>query len=309
MRSLWNGSDICSFNSRVHNSQRLNTFHTPSRLRPGNKDSAPKAQGKRRARSAGAVSRTQELHGSPKRREQHMAMMQELLEKMRDLTSKMTETEEEPSWRPREPPAEPQARLRISEPADVRVRRPRVYEPVAEVPRLRISEPADVRRGSEPVARAFQPEPRARAEPYEKWRSHVLDNLTIPARIARQLAEKLRHRVTLLGEHIEDLGSFLEVADGHEPIRGSLHFSPGRLDRFELQAAFQRLDIFATPRDVDQLLSSPAALHELEEVLQQALDGRRRRLYKATPQGPSLSPPLIAALGSKVAPPFAPRIG
>eukprot|EP00913_Durusdinium_trenchii_P003856 g3569.t1 len=56
------------------------------------------------------------------------------------------------------------------------------------------------------------------------------------------------------------------------------HFVPNRvIDRFELSEALRRLDIFATPQDVDQLISttSSVALEELFEILQQAWESRR----------------------------------
>ncbi|CAK9112549.1 unnamed protein product [Durusdinium trenchii] len=209
-----------------------------------------------------------EVFPSPQTRKRHSALMEELLEKMEDLNSRMAEESyARPDWEPVvRVPVEPVVRRPAWEP----VVRPPVVEPV-------VRAPAPPFVPAEPMGRRIpHPEPEMRSPSRGRERSPA--GLTVKARIARQLAAKLDASVRLFGTRIRDVETFHQAADGQ--FKGSRygkvprHFVPNRvIDRFELSEALRRLDIFATPQDVDQLISttSSVALEELFEILQQVL--------------------------------------
>ncbi|CAK9112602.1 unnamed protein product [Durusdinium trenchii] len=213
-----------------------------------------------------------EVFPSPQTRKRHSALMEELLEKMEDLNSRMAEESyARPDWEPVvRVPVEPVVRRPAWEP----VVRPPVVEPV-------VRAPAPPFVPAEPMGRRIpHPEPEMRSPSRGRERSPA--GLTVKARIARQLAAKLDASVRLFGTRIRDVETFHQAADGQ--FKGSRygkvprHFVPNRvIDRFELSETLRRLDIFATPQDVDQLISttSSVALEELFEILQQAWESRR----------------------------------
>eukprot|EP00435_Cladocopium_sp_Y103_P064941 s70_g26.t1 len=228
--------------------------------------------------------------GSPETRKRHSALMAELLEKMEALQSKISSDEDPAQLRP-----------------------PSFLEPVAVEPIVRpppaLAEPLtkEARSSSASPARL----PRRAVKSMGNW--------TVEARIAQQLAEKslgsyefqgLAAEVRLFGTVIPDMKNFHEVSDGQrrESCYGTVprHFLvSGLMERHELEAAFRRLDIFATPQDVadiDRFVSSPLALKELKQRFRQALQTRRQRLYRPANAGPggrvvaprSLSPAKVA---------------
>jgi len=208
--------------------------------------------------------------------------MEELLEKMADLSSKIGTSDEDPMnlMTPTSGAVEP-----VTEPSVFRPPRRGVAEPVAEpfVFRPRVGEPiskVDRPARSDRYRSISAPRPGKRHPSIRD-----LGNLTVQARIAQQLLEKLRFKVSLFGDRISDLKVFHEVCGGQYDWSryGQVprHFSPnGWLDRFELDAAFRRLDIFVTPQDVDRLMSMPLALDELRSILREDLESRRHRLYR-----------------------------
>lgn len=243
----------------------------------------------RRLQSAGARWEPQEpLTGSPQSRKRHSALMEELLEKMEALQSKISSDEDPAQLRP------------FLEPVAV--------EPIVRPPPL-AAEPLT----HEASARTASPRRRV---------VKSMGNWTVEARIAQQLAEKLAAEVRLFGTVIPDMKNFHEVSDGQrkESCHGNVprHFLvSGLMERHELEAAFRRLDIFATPQDIDRFVSSPLALKELKRRFRQAIQTRRQRLYRPANAGPggrvvpprSLSPAKVVR-DVKTSPPwpFVPRI-
>jgi len=233
----------------------------------------------------GRYPRTQEpIAGSPQTRKRHSALMEELLEKMADLSSKIGTSDEDPMYLMTptsgavEPVTEPSVFRPPSRGVAEPVAEPSVFRPPVAEPIGKVGRPARSDRYRSRSTSAFRP---------GKQHPKILDlgNLTVQARIAQQLLEKLRFKVSLFGDKISDLKVFHEVCDGqYDGSRyGQVprHFSPnGWLDRFELDAAFRRLDIFVTPQDVDRLISMPLALDELRSILREDLESRRHRLYR-----------------------------
>ncbi|CAE7207008.1 unnamed protein product [Symbiodinium natans] len=66
----------------------------------------------------------------------------------------------------------------------------------------------------------------------------------------------------------------------------------GYVDRFDLEAALRRLDIFISPQDLDSLASSPASVDLLQLTLQRISESRRFRSYYAPPKAEARSPSL-----------------
>lgn len=235
-----------------------------------------------------------------------------------------------PRSRAREPTVEPVADAR--EPLAER----RLIEPTAE-PVTVATEPLASRQAepfTEPIVRPFKPEPvsvawdaahlpatAARSSPkQERSARYYFENLTVLARIARQLSQKLQARVSLFGEpldgpypNVERLRSFPtlfsaaweDIYPGVERFHeASDVFGPrsrpdGFLDRFELADALRRLDIFVTPQDVDSLVSCPATVDLLQLTLQKFSESRRYRSYFAPPKMPPRSPSLSGLLKAR----------
>ncbi|CAL1147871.1 unnamed protein product [Cladocopium goreaui] len=222
------------------------------------------------------------LTGSPQSRKRHSALMEELLEKMEALQSKISSDEDPTQLRP------------FLEPVAV--------EPIVRPPPL-AAEPLT----HEASARTASPRRRV---------VKSMGNWTVEARIAQQLAEKLAAEVRLFGTVIPDMKNFHEVVESEGRVPRHFLVS-GLMERHELEAAFRRLDIFATPQDIDRFVSSPLALKELKQRFRQAIQTRRQRLYRPANAGPggrvvpprSLSPAKVVR-DVKTSPPwpFVPRI-
>jgi len=194
-----------------------------------------------------------------------------------------------------------QSPLRCTEPLSSA--EPRVFEPSATV-----REPVAV--VPEPVASATEPVTLLRAaakRPITPRQASYFENLTLLARISRQLTEKIQARVSLYGVPLDDeaiLSPRLPTSPAHDPFPNLWQFydttdrlgprsSPdGEVDRFELEDAFRRLDIHIMPQEIDQLVSSPVSLGLLQQTMEQAAAGRRFRSYKPPPRAPTLSEPL-----------------
>jgi len=210
----------------------------------------------------------------------------------------------------------------------------RMIEPIAE-PVTVATEPQPIRQPepvTEPFVRPFIPEPvsvpldasqqaRARSSPKrERSARYYFENLTVLARIARQLSEKLHARVSLFGEpldgpypNVERLQSFPTLYNAawediypgverfHEAsdVFGPRSRPDGFVDRFELADALRRLDIFVTPQDIDSLVSCPATVDLLQLTLQKFSESRRYRSYFAPPKIPPRSSSLSGLLQAR----------
>ncbi|CAE7943757.1 unnamed protein product, partial [Symbiodinium sp. KB8] len=249
----------------------------------------------------------------------------------------------EPTAEPVTVATEPLARSRAREPtvepvADARepLAERRMIEPTAE-PVTVATEPLASRQAepfTEPIVRPFKPEPvsvawdashlpatAARSSPkQERSARYYFENLTVLARIVRQLSQKLQARVSLFGEPLdgpypnverlrsvptlysaawEDIYPGVERFHEASDVFGPRSRPDGYLDRFELADALRRLDIFVTPQDVDSLVSCPATVDLLQLTLQKFSESRRYRSYFAPPKMPPRSPSLSGLLKAR----------